>query len=516
MRGGSSDLVTETEARAFLDLVPHARFVDVSGAGHMVARPQRRLQHRHHPLPARFALSRLTGLNAWRRLRGLSPEESEMPDTPVERTNFDLTAALEDAEARFAEANPTSAGLYEQACRAMPGGNTRTVLYYPPFPVSLARGDGCYIEDADGHRYADFVVEQTAGIYGHSEPAIQRAISSALAQGITLGGPTPREGRLAEIMCERFPSLDMVRFTNSGTEANLMALSAARAFTGRTGILAFEGSYHGSVLSFGAYGSRMNVPFEWVMGRYNDMEGTRELIEEHKDSLAAIIIEPMTGSGGCIPAEREFLQMLRDAGRRARHPAAIRRGDDLPPRPRRPAEGADGITPDMTSFGKYIGGGLTFGAFGGKAEVMSRFDPREAGHFGHAGTFNNNVLTMQAAIAGMSEVFTEQAAVEINAEGHLLRQRLNGAIEARNLPAQVTGFGSMMMFHPTDAELTGPADTDAAPREARALFHLEMMARAHYVSRRGMMVLSLPMGPDEFDGLTAAFEDILDTYGALF
>ena len=114
----------------------------------------------------------------------------------------------------------------------MPGGNTRTVLYYPPFPVSLARGDGCYVEDADGHRYADFVVEQTAGIYGHSEPAIQRAISSALAQGITLGGPTPREGRLAEIMCARFPSLDMVRFTNSGTEANLMALSAARAVTG--------------------------------------------------------------------------------------------------------------------------------------------------------------------------------------------------------------------------------------------------------------------------------------------
>ncbi len=438
-----------------------------------------------------------------------------MPDTPADRTNFDLAAALEDAEARFAEANPTSAGLYEQACRAMPGGNTRTVLYYPPFPVSLARGDGCYVEDADGHRYADFVVEQTAGIYGHSEPAIQRAISSALAQGITLGGPTPREGRLAEIMCERFPSLDMVRFTNSGTEANLMALSAARAFTGRTAILAFEGSYHGSVLSFGAYGNRMNVPFEWVMGRYNDMEGARALIEENRDNLAAIIIEPMTGSGGCIPAEPEFLQMLRDA---ADEHGILLQFDEVMTSRLGPSglQKVHGITPDMTSFGKYIGGGLTFGAFGGKAEVMSRFDPREAGHFGHAGTFNNNVLTMQAAIAGMSEVFTEQAAVEINAEGDLLRQRLNGAIEARNLPAQVTGCGSMMMFHPTDAELTGPKDTDAAPKEARALFHLEMMARAHYVSRRGMMVLSLPMGPEEFDGLTAAFEDILDTYGALF
>ncbi len=436
-----------------------------------------------------------------------------MPAT--ERANFDLAAALEDAEARFADANPTSAGLYEQACRAMPGGNTRTVLYYPPFPLSLAGGDGCHVEDADGHRYADFVVEQTAGLYGHSEPAIQRAISSALAQGITLGGPTAREGRLAELLCARFPALDSVRFTNSGTEANLLALSAARAITGRSKILAFEGSYHGSVLSFGAYGNRLNVPFDWVLARYNDMEGARETIERHRHDLAAIIIEPMTGSGGCIPAEPEFLQMLRDA---ADEHGILLHFDEVMTSRLGPGglQRLHGITPDLTSLGKYLGGGLTFGAFGGKAEIMSRFDPREADHFGHAGTFNNNVLTMQAAIAGLTEVFTEQAAEKLNAQGDQLRHRLNSAAETRNLPVQVTGVGSMMMFHPTDAELTAPTDSNAAPAAARALFHLEMMARAHYVSRRGMMVLSLPMGEKEFDGLVAAFEDILDSYGALF
>ena len=436
-----------------------------------------------------------------------------MPAT--ERANFDLAAALEDAEARFADANPTSAGLYEQACRAMPGGNTRTVLYYPPFPLSLAGGDGCHVEDADGHRYADFVVEQTAGLYGHSEPAIQRAISSALAQGITLGGPTAREGRLAELLCARFPALDSVRFTNSGTEANLLALSAARAITGRSKILAFEGSYHGSVLSFGAYGNRLNVPFDWVLARYNDMEGARETIERHRDDLAAIIIEPMTGSGGCIPAEPEFLQMLRDA---ADEHGILLHFDEVMTSRLGPGglQRLHGVTPDLTSLGKYLGGGLTFGAFGGKAEIMSRFDPREADHFGHAGTFNNNVLTMQAAIAGLTEVFTEQAAEKLNAQGDQLRHRLNSAAETRNLPVQVTGVGSMMMFHPTDAELTAPTDSNAAPAAARALFHLEMMARAHYVSRRGMMVLSLPMGEKEFDGLVAAFEDILDSYGALF
>ena len=307
----------------------------------------------------------------------------------------------------------------------------------------------------------------------------------------------------------------MVRFTNSGTEANLLALSAARAVTGRAKVLAFDGSYHGSVLSFGAYGNTLNIPFDWVMARYNDMEGTREVIEANRDDLAAIIIEPMTGSGGCIPAEPAFLQMLRDA---ADEHGILLHFDEVMTSRLGPGglQKVHGITPDMTSFGKYLGGGLTFGAFGGKAEVMSRFDPREAGHLGHAGTFNNNVLTMQAAIAGLTEVFTEKAAEEINAQGDLLRHRLNNAAETRNLPVQVTGCGSMMMFHPTDADLTAPTDTNAAPPEARALFHLEMMARAHYVSRRGMMVLSLPMGPAEFDALTAAFEDILDTYGALF
>src|SRR5690606_32934936 len=151
--------------------------------------------------------------------------------------NFDLTAALHDAEERFAAANPNSAAAYEAACRAMPGGNTRTVLYYPPFPLSLAGGEGCYVEDVDGHRYVDFVTEQTAGLYGHSNPVIKAAVTEALEHGITLGGPTAREAELAALLCERFPALELVRFTNSGTEANLLALSAARAFTGRPKIM---------------------------------------------------------------------------------------------------------------------------------------------------------------------------------------------------------------------------------------------------------------------------------------
>ena len=134
-----------------------------------------------------------------------------------ERINFDLTAALEDAERRYADANPDSARIHGEACESMPGGNTRTVLYFPPFPLCLARGEGCHLVDVDGHRYADFVCEQTAGLYGHSDARIQRAVSTALGQGIVLGGQTAREVTLAEILCDRFPALERVRFTNSGT-----------------------------------------------------------------------------------------------------------------------------------------------------------------------------------------------------------------------------------------------------------------------------------------------------------
>ena len=431
------------------------------------------------------------------------------------RINFDLTAALEDAERRYADANPDSARIHGEACESMPGGNTRTVLYFPPFPLCLARGEGCHLVDVDGHRYADFVCEQTAGLYGHSDARIQRAVSTALGQGIVLGGQTAREVTLAEILCDRFPALERVRFTNSGTEANLLALSAARAITGRSGILAFDGCYHGSVLSFGGYGNRLNVPFEWVLGRYNDIAMAEELVAEHGSDLAAIIVEPMTGSGGCIPASREFLRTLRDLADRS---GALLHFDEVMTSRLGPGglQQHHGITPDMASFGKYLGGGLNFGAFGGRGDLMARFDPREPGHFGHAGTFNNNPLTMQAGIAGLTEIFTEERAIELNRRGDILRDRLNAAISDRGVGAQVTGFGSMMMFHPTAAALTAPTDAAAADPKARALFHLEMMARAQYVARRGMMTLSLPMQEDEFDGLAAAFGDFLDTYGELF
>ena len=429
----------------------------------------------------------------------------------TDRKNFDVDAALAELEQRFARANPHSEAAHAAACHAMPGGNTRSVLFYPPFPLALAGGEGCRIRDLDGHEYLDFQVEQTAGLYGHSEPVILNAVRAAMAEGITLGGPTTREARLADLFATRFPAVDLVRFTNSGTEANLLALATARAVTGKSKLMGFAGSYHGSVLSFGAYGAALNVPFDWTLGRYNDIDGTRDTIRKLADELAAVVIEPMSGSGGCIPASREFIAMLREETERA---GCVLLFDEVMTSRLSPGglHGLWDVKPDLVSFGKYLGGGLTFGAFGGARHLMERFDPRRSDALTHAGTFNNNVLTLSAAIAGLEQVYTADAAVRLNASGDQLRERLNAALVKHGVAGQVTGIGSMMMVHLTDAPLRGPQDSDQVSKALRGLLHLALIERGIYVSRRNMIVLSLPMDETDLDTMLDAFEDALHAH----
>src|SRR5579883_885862 len=340
------------------------------------------------------------------------------------RANLSLEAALAESEARFTAANPKSRQRQDEAAKVMPGGNTRTVLFYTPFPVTLVKGEGCRVEDLDGHSYVDLLGEYTAGLYGHSHPVILEAVREALAGGIVLGGPNPYEAPLARLICSRFPSCELVRFTNSGTESNLMAIGTARAATGRSHVLVFEGGYHGGVLTFGHGGSPINVPFPVIYGRYNDTEATLALVERHANELAAIIVEPMMGSGGAIPARRDFLAALREAA--TRH-GIVLIFDEVMTSRLSPGglQQRLGVIPDLTTFGKYIGGGLTFGAFGGRADLMERYDPHKPGYFGHAGTFNNNVLTMSAGVAGLSRLYTPEAAERLNGAGDALRERLN-------------------------------------------------------------------------------------------
>ena len=428
--------------------------------------------------------------------------------------NLSLEAAVADVEARYVAANPKSKARFEAAARDMPGGNTRTVLHYDPFPVALVKGEGAHVTDLDGHTYIDFLAEFTAGLYGHSEPAILRAIQEALAGGLVLGGPNRYEARLAELMCQRFPAVELVRFCNSGSEATLMCLSLARAVTGRGSIMAFQGAYHGGFLSFAGGGSPINAPFPYVMADYNDAEGVRQLIAQHAGSLAAIIIEPMMGSGGCIPADPSFLRTLREES--DRH-GIVLVFDEVMTSRLAPGglHGKLGLRPDLVAFGKYLGGGVSFGAFGGKRALMQRLDPTRADGLTHSGTYNNNVLTMAAGIAGLEQVYTPQAAERLNAGGDRLRARLNAVSAKHGAPIQVLGQGSMLCFHPQRAPIRRPADLAKVPPDLRKLMHLEFNLRGIYIARRGFMSLSLPLTETDHDALVAAFEGYVADYSSM-
>jgi glutamate-1-semialdehyde 2,1-aminomutase len=315
-------------------------------------------------------------------------------------------------------------------------------------------------------------------------------------------------------MCARFPALELVRFCNSGSEATMMCLSLARAVTGRAMVMACNGAYHGGFLSFAGGGSPLNAPFPYIMVDYNDADAARELIVRHAQSLAAVIVEPLMGSGGCIPAEPAFLRTLREETER--HGIALVFDEVMTSRlAPRGLHGKLGVRPDLVAFGKYLGGGVSFGAFGGRRALMQRLDPTRPDGLMHSGTYNNTVLTMAAGIAGLEQVYTAEAAERLNASGDRLRARLNATAAKHDAPVQALGQGSMLCFHPQRAPIRRPADCAGVPPDLRKLLHLELNMRGIYIARRGFMSLSLPLDEADHDALVAAFDAYLDDYAGV-
>ena len=403
-----------------------------------------------------------------------------------------LKNAIEDARQRYAAANPLSDAAEENALQYLPGGNTRSVLHYEPFPLTMVSGEGAEVSDLDGHRYVDFVGEYSAGLFGHSDPKVKAAIIEALDAGMAMGAPTRYERELAGLLCERYPALDQVRFCNSGTEANLMALTTACAVTGRDKLLAFRESYHGGVLKFPGGRCELNVPYNFVLGDFNDIEGTAALIRGIGDELAAVIVEPILGAGGNIQANREFLGMLREGTKEV---GALLIFDEIKTARLGPAgiQGMLDITPDITTMGKFIAGGLPTGAFGGRAELMERFDPRHGRGWNHAGTFNNNVCSMAAGCVAMGEVYTPERAAEFFEWSEAFRLSLNEMFAERDVPMFANGMGSIIAIHFSKTATKKPTDITAGCQSLRPLLHMEMLLEGVLICKRGDFFLSLPM-----------------------
>ncbi len=422
-----------------------------------------------------------------------------------------LAAVIERYRAR----HPASARQLDDAAEVMPGGNTRSVLFQAPFPLAMVRGEGCWLWDADGHRLLDALGEFTAGLYGHSAAPIREAIVAALEGGLSLSSHTLREVELAREIVQRFSSMALLRFTNSGTEANLLALAAALAHTGRRKVLVFEGAYHGGVLAFGGASGAVNVPHEWLRVPYNDLDAAAAFVQREGDALAAILVEPMLGAGGCIPGTPEFLHGLR---RLATESGALLVLDEVMTSRLAPGgrQSQLGLVPDLTTLGKYFGGGLSFGAFGGRRDVMERFDPRRPDALGHAGTFNNNVLTMAAGLAGLRQLWTPAAIEALNRRGERLRERCNALFQVRGVALQVSGLGSVMNLHATNRPLRSAADLAGSDMRVKDLLFFALVERGVFIARRGLIALSLPFGDAEVALFVAALDDALAAHQGLW
>ena len=398
---------------------------------------------------------------------------------------------IQDAHLRYRDRRPKSAAADTRARKVLPGGNTRSVLDFAPFPFRVERAEGAQLVDIDGHRYVDFCGNYTAGLLGHSPAPVKNAIVEALEGGWALGATHEREAELAELVCARFPAINKVRFTNSGTEANLMAIGTALHHTGRTAVGVFERAYHGGVLSFADHAAGphhpLNVPYPFTVAPFNDIAGLDDLFEHE---LGCVVVEAVQGSGGCRPAEPAFLEALRE---RCTQTGTALIFDEVMTSRLAPggAQELFGIQPDLCTLGKYLGGGMTFGAFGGSETFMAEFARAQGGTLTQAGTFNNNVVSMAAAIATFKTELSRERITEVNQRGERLRSSLNEVFNTSPHPMWITGLGSMLCFHSDHDELM------------ELLFH-RLLDEGLYVARRGFMALSMAITEDHCSRLVEA------------
>lgn len=425
-----------------------------------------------------------------------------------------LKYAIEDARSRYVSANPLSQAADRDATLHLPGGNTRTILHFEPFPLTMVKGNGAELTDLDGHTYVDCVGEYSAALFGHSNDVITSAIHKALGNGIAMGAPTRYERELAGLVCERFPGVDQVRFCNSGTEANLMALSSARVMTGRNKLLAFNDAYHGGVIKFIGGACALNVPFDFALADYNDIDGTAAMIDEIGDELAAVIVEPILGAGGNIQGDRQFLNMLRE---KTRDLGALLIFDEVKTGRLGPSgvQGMLDFNPDLTTLGKFIGGGLPTGAFGGRYDVMAQFNPKVAGTIAHAGTFNNNVCSMAAGCAALRDIYTPQRAAEFLEWSEAFRLSLNEMFAAQDVSMYANGMGSMIAIHFSREPTKRPSEITPGCRSLRPLLHMELLLDGMLLCSRGDLFLSLPMDDAHLSRVRGSLEHFADRYKPL-
>ncbi len=423
-----------------------------------------------------------------------------------------------------------SSQLAARARRVFPGGSTRITVRRQPFPIYAQRGEGPYLIDVDGNRYLDLNNNFTTLIHGHCFPPIVAAATRAVRSGVCFAHPTRFEIELAETLVERVPGVEAVRFVNTGTEAVMFAIKAARATTGRAKIAKFEGAYHGSYDwaevseaahpgNWGAIERPQSTPpyanaprsvlDEVIVIPFNDIERSRALIEANAADLACVLIDLMPGRVGLVPIESSYLRMLREVT----HRHGILLVDDEVLNFRQSYQGAAhrfGVQPDLITFGKIIGGGLPVGAIGGSQRIMSVFGALETlPAVPQGGTFAANPLTMSAGLASL-QALTPAAFEHLEILGEYARIGLRELFARKSWAFSVTGQASLLRIHARPEPPRSYREAHATPGERAVLTNLaeQLLKRGFIAPTSASWCLSTPMTRTHIDDLLAAAADI--------
>jgi glutamate-1-semialdehyde 2,1-aminomutase len=425
-----------------------------------------------------------------------------------------------------------SAGLHQRARRVLPDGVSRSTVLIRPYPLYVASGRGAWITDVDGRRYLDANGNFTSIILGHADPVVNGAVAAQLARGTAFSLATEAELELAELLCDRVPSFERIRFGNSGTEAVMGAIKAARAFTGRPMIAKVEGAYHGTYdhaetslgsgpPDWGEPASPASVPYsagapesvarETAVLPFNDAAAARSVLDRCGAGLAAVLIDTLPSRVGMPTPDPEFLRAVTST---ARAVGALVILDEVISFRLGPGgnQGRLGLEPDLTALGKIIGGGFPVGAVAGRADVMAVFESVDGARprVPSGGTFSANAVTMVAGTACMAQL-TDASFQRLADLGERARAGFRSAFEATAVDWQVTGEGSLFRLHPHARPIRGYRDTHHSPGEAATMAALQhrLLERQVYLSSYGMGCLNLAMTDADVDHLVAAVADAL-------
>ena len=433
--------------------------------------------------------------------------------------------------ARFLEPGSASAHLHAQARELIPGATSRLHYLFKPYPIYARSGRGCHLTDIDGDERIDCLNNMTALIHGHADAQVSAAIVEQVQRGVSFSEPAEPEVALARLLSERVPSVQQVHFRSSGTEAVMMAVKLARAFTGRSRIAKFEGAYHGyydyvqmsfssTPANWGSAQAPQSVPSSAGLSNavadqvlvlpFNDRAGVERLLAQHGKDMAALLFEPLSNRAGMVLPQPGFLDFLHQITRRYGivlifdEVIAFRLGQAG-------AQGRYAGKPDLTAFGKIIGGGLPIGAVGGRADIMALLDPAGAGpRVISGGTYSGNPLSAAAGLAALNKL-TPAMHARLDAMGARMRTGLNQIFRAARQSAQASGDGSLFQIVPTDRPLTNYRDVpqDAAAFDWLDRLHRGLLCNGVIVSHRGLSCVSSPMGEAEVDEVLGAFERVV-------